>query len=161
MASVLETAAKVVEGLRERRLFITTVESCTGGGLANSITNVPGASEVITGARVVYSSAEKMALGIPAELASGEAVYSPETALSMARAGVETAARSDIGVGITGHISDPDTAGRNGVYVAVVFGPATKNAKIEFSSQCERWKVKEIVIEKTLRMILELLKDGV
>ncbi len=161
MASVSETAAKVVEGLREQRLFITTVESCTGGGLANSITNVPGASEVITGARVVYSSAEKIALGIPVELASGEAVYSPETALAMARAGVEMAARADMGVGITGHISFPDLAGRNGVFVAVVFGSASKSAKVEFPSLCERWKVKELVIEKALQMVLELLRNGI
>lgn len=161
MASVSDTAAKVVEELRERQLFITTVESCTGGGLANSITNVPGASEVITGARVVYSGAEKVALGIPEELASGEAVYSPETALAMARAGVEKTTHADIGVGITGHISSPDPAGRNGVYVAVVFGTATKSAKVEFSSHCERWKVKEIVIEKTLRLVLELFGDGI
>jgi PncC family amidohydrolase len=160
MAGVSKTAVRVVERLRKRRLFITTVESCTGGGVADAITNVPGASEVFTGARVVYSSAEKTALGIPVELATGEAVYSEKTAIALARAGIEKATRADIGVGITGHISFPDPEHRNGVYIAVVFGVETRSARVEFPTRRKRWKVKRAVVEKTLRMILGLLGDG-
>lgn len=159
MAGVSKTAVRVVERLRERKLFITTVESCTGGGVANSITNVPGASEVITGARVVYSSAEKKALGISEELVCEGAIYSEETAVAMARAGVGVAARADIGVGITGHISFPDPERRNGVFVAVVFGTASMSEKVEFPVRRKRWKVKRDVVETTLCMILELLED--
>lgn len=160
MAGTSKTAAKVVERLRERQLFITTVESCTGGGVVNAITNIPGASAVIAGARVVYSSAEKIALGLPKEGVGEDAVYSVETAMALARAGILRSTQADIGVGVTGHISDPDPAGRNGVYIAVVFGSVTKSAKVEFLAPCERWKVKERVIEKTFQMVLELLCDG-
>ena len=38
---------KVVERLKELNLHIATMESCTGGGVANAITNIPGASEVL------------------------------------------------------------------------------------------------------------------
>jgi len=157
MAGASRTAARVVERLRERRLFITTVESCTGGGVANAITNVPGASEVISGARIVYSGAEKIALGIPADRVAGDAVYSAETAIAMARAGLAVATRADIGVGITGRISFPDPEYKNGVCIAVVFGNVTRSAKVGFSAQRERWKVKENVIEKALQLVLEIL----
>ncbi len=157
MAGALRTAVRVVERLRERRLFITTVESCTGGGVANAITNVPGASAVFAGARVVYSSAEKIALGVPEELTGEGSIYSEETAIAMARVGIAKASRADIGVGITGHISFPDPEHRNGVYIAVVFGTATTSAKVEFPARRKRWRVKRDVIEKTLRMVLELL----
>ncbi len=157
MAGASRTAGRVVERLAERRLFITTVESCTGGGVANAITNIPGASGVITGARVVYSCAEKIALGIPEELAGEETVYSEETAIAMAKAGIGKATRADIGVGITGHISFPDPERRNGVYIAVVFGGETRCAKVEFPARRKRWRVKRDVVEKTLRMVLELL----
>ena len=157
MDGASKTAAKVVERLKAKGLFITTVESCTGGGVANAVTDIPGASEVIAGARVVYSGAEKTALGIPADRVAGDAVYSAETALAMARAGLAVATRADIGVGITGHISFPDPEHKNGVYIAVVFGDATRSAKVGFPAQRERWKVKEDVIEKALQLVLEIL----
>ncbi len=80
--------------------------------------------------------------------------------MALARAGILRSTRADVGIGVTGHISDPDPAGRNGVYIAVIFGSCTKSAKVEFPSRSERWKVKELVIEKTFQMVLELLRDG-
>ena len=101
-------AAKVVQELRRRKLFITTVESCTGGGLANAITNIPGASDVIKAGFITYSNEQKIILGVPAELIKRYTVYSSEVAETMAEVGLRTAARSDVGVGITGSISRID-----------------------------------------------------
>ena len=75
----------------------------------------------------------------------------------MAKAGIGKATRADIGVGITGHISFPDPECRNGVYIAVVFGRETRCEKVTFPARRKRWRVKRDVIEKTLRMVLELL----
>ena len=58
-------AEKLVKNLKEKKLFLATMESCTGGALVNAITNIPGASEIIKGGFVPCSIEEKIALGIP------------------------------------------------------------------------------------------------
>lgn len=55
----------VVESLTQRGEAIATAESCTGGFLANRITNVPGASAVFLGGFVTYANeAKTRALGV-------------------------------------------------------------------------------------------------
>ena len=158
---VQQLAIRVVTTLRERGEFITTVESCTGGGLANAITNISGASEVLKGARVTYSNEEKMALGVPVEIVDRFSVYSAETAEAMAEAGSRAAVRADIAVGITGSISRVDPANPNSqpgvVYIAVKRGDKTISRKFTFSDQGERWEVKERAIAEALAMVLEIL----
>ena len=50
----------VVNKLKEKNKTIATMESCTGGGVANAITNVPGASEIILFSAVTYSNEYKI-----------------------------------------------------------------------------------------------------
>lgn len=38
---------EIVELLKQKRKTISTMESCTGGGVVNAITNIEGASEVL------------------------------------------------------------------------------------------------------------------
>jgi len=59
MEKILSISKEVVEELRRKNLCITTVESCTGGGVANSITDIPGASDVMKDAFVTYSNEAK------------------------------------------------------------------------------------------------------
>jgi PncC family amidohydrolase len=146
-------ARRVVEELTERRLFITTVESCTGGGIANCITNIPGASKVMHGAWVTYSCEEKVALGVPPERATPETVYSLETAVAMATAGIEKAFKAQVGVGVTGRIEEE----HRGVCIAVVLGEKTLTQKIDLPAQLDRPAAKAVIIEAALRMVLEIL----
>jgi len=159
MAELLKIAEQVVEKLKEKGLFITTMESCTGGGVVNYITNVEGASEVMAGARVAYSCEEKIAMGVPGSVIKKHTVYSGETAVAMARAGVAAAVRADLGVGITGRLSFPDPDRKNRVFIAVVFGDSTKSAEVAFPAEYERWKAKDDVIEKSLHLVLEVLQE--
>lgn len=157
MSERLKLAEQVVEGLKEKGLFITTVESCTGGGLANCITNIPGASDVMMGARVAYSAEEKIALGVPEDLTNDNMVYSKETAVAMAQSGIVNSIRADVSVGITGQLSFPDPDLGNRVHIAVVGSTKTMNAEVTFPAEYERWKAKDDVIKKALQMILELI----
>ncbi len=97
----------VVRMLIERKLTLGLAESCTGGLVANRITNVPGSSETFVGGIVAYSNDAKMKfLGVPEETLRAHGAVSPETAEAMA----EGAARNigtDIALGITG-IAGPD-----------------------------------------------------
>ncbi len=68
--------AVVLQLARERNATLSVAESCTGGYLANRITNVPGASAVLWGGWIVYDNAAKeRQLGVdPATLAEHGAV---------------------------------------------------------------------------------------
>ena len=115
----LETAA--VRALKEKGLEAAVAESCTGGLVAQRLTQVPGASRVFQCGIVSYSGGmkEKLLAVSPETLAEKGAV-SQETAREMA-AGVRRLSGAAVGVGITGNAGptaqDGQPVGR--VYVAV------------------------------------------
>jgi nicotinamide-nucleotide amidase len=92
--------------MKERRITLATMESCTGGLLASTITDVPGSSEYFKGGFVPYQTEMKIELGIEAEVIEEFGVISPECARSMARVAREKREAS-VGVGITG-VAGPD-----------------------------------------------------
>ena len=47
---------EIIEKLIKNNKTISTMESCTGGGVANAITNISGASEVLKFSAVTYSN---------------------------------------------------------------------------------------------------------
>jgi nicotinamide-nucleotide amidase len=75
----------IVGQLTERKLTVATVESCTGGGLANRITNVPGSSAVFGHGFVTYANEAKVALGVPHALLEAHGAVSAQVAESLAR----------------------------------------------------------------------------
>ena len=161
MNELLSLATKVVLALNERHLFITTVESCTGGGLSNILTNVPGASEVFSGAKVTYSNMEKVALGVPQALIDEYTVYSTEIAIAMAKAGIKKSVQADIGVGITGSFSREDPQNLNSkpgeFFISVVYGDVETSQKFSFADKGERWEIKELALKEALLMVLDIL----
>ena len=93
---------KLVNILIDKKLKIATAESCTGGLLAKTITDVSGASSVFDMGIVSYANEIKNKyLNVPNEILNTVGAVSEETAEAMAR-GVVNAANADIGVGITG-----------------------------------------------------------
>lgn len=74
-----ELEAAVVELLRAKKKTLALAESCTGGAIANRVTDVPGASEVFLGGVVSYAnSAKENLLGVrPETLAAHGAVSEP------------------------------------------------------------------------------------
>ena len=92
----------VVRVLRERGLHAATAESCTGGMVAERLTNVPGASEVFDYGFVTYSEAAKQKLlGVDAALIKRWNVVSGPVAVAMAF-GAAQASGAELAVGITG-----------------------------------------------------------
>jgi nicotinamide-nucleotide amidase len=112
----------VVERLIQTGQSLVVAESCTGGLLANRITNVPGSSEVFLGGVVSYSNALKqLLLGVPAETLVQYGAVSEPVARAMAE-GVRQRLGGWWGIGITG-IAGPGGATPDKpvglVYVAV------------------------------------------
>ena len=95
--------------LTEKALTISAMESCTGGLLASTLTDVPGASKVFRGGLVTYTAEAKIAYGVDAAIIDEHGVVSIETAAAMAAA-ARAQFESDIGVGITG-VAGPEPHG--------------------------------------------------
>ena len=89
-------------------LMIGTVESATGGRIADRITNVPGSSDYFKGSVVAYSNEAKVALlGVRKATLEHNGAVSEQTALEMARGG-----RKLLNVDIC--VSDTGIAGPSG-----------------------------------------------
>ncbi|MCK4836022.1 MAG: competence/damage-inducible protein A [Candidatus Aminicenantes bacterium] len=92
----------ILEELRSNHLTLSTAESCTGGGLGNRITNIPGSSDVFLGGVIAYSNELKMKiLGVSKGILEKYGAVSKQTAQQMAQ-GIREKSHSDIGVAITG-----------------------------------------------------------
>ncbi len=88
--------------LKERGLTISLAESCTGGGLANELTNVSGASAYFERGIVSYSNASKVEiLKVLEDTIAEYGAVSLEVARQMAE-GVKSISGTDLGVSITG-----------------------------------------------------------
>ena len=110
--------------LKARGLTLATMESSTGGYLANTITEVPDSAIYFKGGVVAYSDAAKTAYGVPAETLRQHGAVSQETATAMAR----TIARNlgaDFGIGITGAAGPLEAEGKPvGLMYVAITGPA-------------------------------------
>jgi nicotinamide-nucleotide amidase len=92
----------VARALTENRATIAVAESCTGGLLAERLTNIPGSSVYFLGGVVCYSNELKSALvDVTAELIESKGAVSPEVALALAD-GIRKRTGATIGVGVTG-----------------------------------------------------------
>lgn len=92
----------LVEALRERGQTVAFAESCTGGLMANRLTNVPGASEVFREGYVVYAnSAKEHLLGVSSELLRLHGAVSADVAAAMAQ-GALSSAEADYALAVTG-----------------------------------------------------------
>ena len=97
----------VVNLLIEKKMTIATMESCTGGFVASSITDIDGSSSVLKFSAVTYSNEYKIKMGVSKEVIDKYSVYSINVAREMAKK-ISDFANSDIGVGITGKINRVD-----------------------------------------------------
>lgn len=100
-------AARLGEHLRCLDAQVTTAESCTGGGIAQAITRIPGSSAWFEAGYVTYSNTQKTAqLGVPVELFARVGAVSREVVEAMVRG---ACSRSDarFGVAVSG-VAGPD-----------------------------------------------------
>lgn len=158
--NIVAIAAEIGRLLEENSLTISCAESCTGGLLTSTLTDVPGSSAYLTGSVVSYTNEVKARiLGVPEEsLASCGAVSEP-VARAMAE-GVRALMRTDIGVGITG-IAGPGggTVGKpvGLVYIAVSSPSGTVVSENRFLGT--RLENKRASVEKALWMTVDMIRS--
>lgn len=86
---------------------ISTMESCTGGYLANCITNIEGSSGVFELGMVTYSNEYKIKCGVNKKTILEYSVYSIEVANEMSKV-IQRFTSSDYSIGITGQLKRVD-----------------------------------------------------
>lgn len=138
---------------------ISTMESCTGGFLANSITNIEDSSKVFKFGAVTYSNEYKIKMGVDSNIIDKYTVYSIETAISMSKA-ICFFTNSDYGVGITGKLNKQDDSNPYGsnniVYVSVYNKLKDKNYTMTIEDLTgDRENMKQQIINR----IVILLKN--
>ena len=113
---------EIIEKLIKKNKTISTMESCTGGGLVNTITNIPGASEVLKFSAVTYSNEFKIKMGVDANIIEKYTVYSIETAMEMSK-NISLFTNASYGIGITGKLNRQDKNNKfgsnNKVYISI------------------------------------------
>jgi len=99
---ISRAVAELGECLRVNGNMLATAESCTGGLLASTLTDVPGSSEWFKGSVVAYANEVKRdLLGVPAEVLEAHGAVSEPVVLAMAQGVLQTVG-ADISVAISG-----------------------------------------------------------
>lgn len=153
---------ELVELLIKKKKTVATMESCTGGGVSNAITNIEGASEILKFSAVTYSNEYKMKMGVSSEIIDKYSVYSKECSDEMSK-NISLFAGSDFGVGITGKLNRVDINNPYGednvVFISIYDKENDKfyNEKVE-ATLGSRLENKELVIEKIIAMLKDILK---
>jgi nicotinamide-nucleotide amidase len=155
----LETV--IVRMLTERKATLALAESCTGGCIANRITNVPGASVVLLAGLVTYSNAAKQKfLGVRAETLDQHGAVSKPVAREMAE-GARQQTQADYALSVTG-IAGP-SGGAPGKPVGTVFiglaGPT--GTLVERSlNPYDRETFKQVTAQQALELLRRTILSG-
>jgi nicotinamide-nucleotide amidase len=98
--------------LRAKKLSVVTAESCTAGLVALTLSDAPGAADLLHGGFVTYTKTNKTcALGVPAALIHEQGAVSREVAVALAIGALERCP-ADLAVAVTGVAGpDPDPDG--------------------------------------------------
>jgi nicotinamide-nucleotide amidase len=158
-----QTLEDVVGGvLAARHLTLAVSESCTGGLLAQRLTNVPGSSIYFLEGVVAYSDRAKIErLGVDPRLIKAHGAVSAEVAESMA-AGIRARADADLGVSITG-IAGP--AGGTPekpvglVFIGLAYPGGVLHRRITFGAEPGRAGIRHLAAQVALNLLrLHLLR---
>jgi nicotinamide-nucleotide amidase len=154
-----EQARALLDLCRKKKLKIAAAESCTGGLLAATLTEIPGSSDVFERGFVTYSNEAKQAmLGVPLLTLESFGAVSREIAEAMAN-GALAHAPVELAVAITG-IAGPGGAVAGKPVGLVHFAGATRSGQL-IHHQCNygdigRALVRRSCVAQALAMLAEL-----
>jgi len=149
----------VVKLLKENGLKIASAESCTGGLFASAITDVAGASEVLSSSYVTYSVESKIKeLGVPAETIERFGVVSNETAEAMA-VGAKRRAGADIAISITGFAGPEFDPGQEAgeAYIGYAMGDIKGHFEVHTRRNIREWNRRYFML-RMLRAVYLLIR---
>lgn len=159
---LIELAEQLGRLLKIKRLKIATAESCTGGWIAQVITEIPGSSAWFDRGFVTYSNASKIEmLGVARQTLEQFGAVSSETVQAMAKGALQNS-DADLAIAVTG-IAGPD-GGTVEKPVGTVFiafsgkGMPDKSALLRLTGTRREVRVKtvELVLKGIVDYLIEI-----
>lgn len=152
---------EVVKKLITKKETIASMESCTGGYFASTITCVDGSSEVLKFSAVTYSNEYKIKMGVDANIINKYSVYSIETEHEMSKK-ISDFAKSTYGVGITGKINRADENNLSGkdneIFISIYNSKNNTHTDMKITVPNKpRKEVKKIIVNDILDKLIEIL----
>lgn len=162
MSLIYELSAELGRCLANQQLMLTTAESCTGGGIAAAITDVPNSSTWFSHGFVTYSNAAKQQqLHINPTLIETYGAVSQPVVEAMA-AGALAVASADLAIAVSG-IAGPD-GGTNEKPVGTVWiawvRPNNRPTSQMFSFSGDRKSVRNQSVIASLKGALSLVENN-
>lgn len=153
---------EIVEILSNNNKTVSTMESCTGGMVASTITNVEGASLVFRFGAVTYSNEYKIKMGVNENVIEKYSVYSMETAMEMSKK-IADFTNSNYGIGITGKLGVIDKNNMHGldnmVYISIYDKDNDNYINQTLSIELKnREEAKKQIVEVVSYKFLDILK---
>ena len=151
-------ASDVLAALEAKKLSLATAESCTGGGVGQALTAVPGSSRVYRGGIISYTNEVKSGLlHVPETLLRDLGAVSGPVAEAMAR-GAQAALSADVAVSTTG-LAGPGGDGCGNpvgtVWIACAGPGGVESVLCRF--QGNREEIREAACCRALELVLETL----
>ncbi|MBS7663431.1 CinA family protein [Pseudomonas lalucatii] len=151
-------AAELGARLLATREQASAAESCTGGGIAEAITRIPGSSAWFEAGYVTYSNSQKSKqLGVPEELFASVGAVSREVVEAMVR-GAQAASGARYAVAVSG-VAGPDGGSREKpvgtVWLAWGDGGQLFSQRRQFAG--DRAEVRRQTVKAALEGLLDLL----
>ena len=158
MTELTKFAHRLIQLLKESDQTLSTAESCTGGLIAKSITDVSGCSSVFFGGCVTYTNEIKTKLlGVDPQIFNAYTEVSEACAKAMAE-GVRQRLNTDLGVSTTGYAGPTGGTAENPVgtvFVAVASPTETVCHRIQASQNATREEVRELAATVALEMVAD------
>lgn len=153
-----QLAAELGALLSRKKWFVTTAESCTGGGIAYWLTAVPGSSAYVDRGFITYSNKSKQQLlGVRSATLLQFGAVSEETVREMAE-GAAKAAGAGMAIAVSG-IAGPDGGSAYKPVGTVCFGfylnGSVASSQLVFVG--DRQQVRQQAIDYALKQSIELL----
>lgn len=156
----LHLAKALGELLSEKNLTMATAESCTGGLLGSTVTDIPGSSRYMKGGVIAYANEVKVKeLDVEAKDLQKYGAVSKVVALQMAK-GIAQKMGTDIGISTTG-IAGPEGGTREKPVGTVWIGFWNQHQHFAIKGQFtkDRWVNKERSVFVALEMVRRILLD--
>ncbi|KAA3504183.1 MULTISPECIES: CinA family protein [Rhizobium/Agrobacterium group] len=162
-ADIEELARQIIADFTARGFMVSTAESCTGGLIAGSLTEIAGSSAVVDRGFVTYTNQAKMdMLGVGAETLTTFGAVSRQTALQMAH-GALFRSRADFAVAVTG-IAGPGGGSADKPVGLVHLAAKSRGGKIlhheKRYGEIGRAEIRLATVKTALEMLVALNQAG-
>lgn len=151
---------RLVNILRNRKETISTMESCTAGYIATTITNVDNSSEVLKFSAITYSNEYKIKMVVDSGIIEKYSVYSFEVSRQMSKI-ISDFTKSTYAVGITGKINKIDSnnlsKNDNKIFISIYNSKTKKYEDLLLTCpNIKREECKKYITNKILKKLLTI-----